>query len=157
MREIRLSNSDKVALVDDEDFDELARWTWYLHEDGSAVRRKSLQDGTRTNWIERMHREIMGLKKGDKMVVDHKNQVRLDNQKANLRICTQAQNCCNCKVRKHSTTGLKGVARNPSGWLAYIRVNGKKKHLGTFRTPELAYQAVCEAREILHGEFANHG
>lgn len=157
MREITLTNSEKVALVDEEDFEELSKWSWYLHNDGSAVRRKSLLDGSRTSWIERMHREIMGLSRGEKKVVDHRNGIRLDNRRANLRICTQAENMLNCKVRKTSSTGLKGVAKNASGWLAYIRINGKKKHLGSFETAERAYEFACLARELLHGEFANHG
>jgi hypothetical protein len=157
VKSIPLTNSPLVALVDDDDYESLSRWSWYLHEDGGAVRRKSLGDGSRTNWLERMHREICGLERGDKRVPDHRNGNRLDNQRGNLRICTQGKNVLNCRVRKHSQTGLKGVARNASGWIAYIRHNGKKKHLGSFPTDELAYEFVSLARELLHGEYANHG
>jgi hypothetical protein len=154
---IPLTNSDAAVIVDYDDYESLSKWSWYLHRDGSAVRRKSLGDGSRTSWIQRMHREICGIDRKDKRVVDHKNGNRLDNRKINLRVCSQGENLLNCRVRKHSGTGLKGVARTRSGWIAYIRHSGRKKHLGSFSSAELAYEFVSLARELLHGEYVNHG
>jgi len=159
-REIDLSNSEKKILVDEDIYSELSKWTWYLHEDGSACRRKSLQDGTRTNWIERMHREIMQLQKGDRKVVDHINGNRLDNRKSNLRICTTSQNMMNARIKKSSKTGLKGVTRTAQkmeSYTAYIRYNGKKYSANKFRTKEDAYEFACLLRDTVHGDFANHG
>jgi hypothetical protein len=39
-------------------------------------------------------------------------------------------------------------------WIAQICINGKKKHLGLFSTPELAYAAYCKAALEYHGKFA---
>lgn len=37
MKRIKLLNSDETAMVDDEDFDWLNEYEWYLHPTGSAV------------------------------------------------------------------------------------------------------------------------
>ena len=55
-----------------------------------------------------------------------------------------------------STTGYKGVTfhKRDKAWQAQIRVNGKCKYLGFFKTPELAYAAYCKAAKELYGDFA---
>jgi len=77
----RIPITDDIdALVDDEDYDNLSQHKWYF-SDGYAVR-----DHKRVA----MHRQIMGFPKG--MVVDHIDGNRLNNQRHNLRICTQREN-----------------------------------------------------------------
>jgi hypothetical protein len=60
----------------------------------------------------------------------------------------------NARVRSHSGVGLKGVSPNGPGYMARITVNGKKKYLGTFATPELAHAAYAVAANRNHGDFA---
>jgi len=38
-----------------------------------------------------------------------------------------------------------------------MRINGKQKHLGTFDTKELAAEFLDLARDMVHGDYANHG
>lgn len=88
--------------------------------------------------------------------IDHINGDPSDNRIVNLREASRAQNNLNTKVRSDNTSGYKGVSRvSPSGkWVANIRVNGRKRSLGTFATRESAYAAYCEAAKCFHGDFA---
>lgn len=66
--------------------------TWYVYKykDTFYVKRSVRVDGKRT--MSFLHREIMKLKRGKKMCVDHQNRNGLDNQVSNLRICTNQEN-----------------------------------------------------------------
>jgi hypothetical protein len=87
--------------------------------------------------------------------IDHINGNTLDNRKANLRICTRAENNCNIKRRKNNTSGYKGVSfdKRKKKWSAYISKNYKHYFLGYFVTPEEAYIAYCKASKKYHGEY----
>ena len=88
--------------------------------------------------------------------LDHVNRDPSDNRISNLRICNQTQNNANTAPRKSNTSGFKGVSwsRKDRRWVAGIRVNGKKKFLGNFRTKEAAAEAYMGAAIDLHGDFA---
>lgn len=85
--------------------------------------------------------------------IDHKNCTPSDNRFENLREANRSQNAKNVKPR-YNENGYKGVRFNKYGWSARIGVDGKTIHLGTFRTPELAHAAYCEAAKKYHGEYA---
>lgn len=85
--------------------------------------------------------------------IDHINGNRADNQIGNLRLATVAENMQNQRgPARGNITGFLGVSPNPkrSAFRAGIRVDGLKKHLGTFTTPELAHQAYVEAKRQFH-------
>lgn len=88
--------------------------------------------------------------------VDHKNQNRADCRRQNLREATHSQNGANCGLRSDNSSGFKGVSQDcrAGTWQAYIRVNGKRKSLKYWRTPEDAARAYDRAALILFGEFA---
>lgn len=69
---------------------------------------------------------------GMKLVVNHINLNKLDNRVENLEIISQRKNA----NRKHlkSTSKYTGVSwfKRDSNWRAYIRLNGKYKHLGNY-------------------------
>lgn len=140
------------VLVDAQDFEAFA---------GVKLRAQPKKNGgvyirvSRTQ--ELLHRLIMRPDSG--LVVDHINGDTLDNRRANLRICTRAQNLRNAKTRRHSSTGVKGVyvranKNSPMPWRAKIQADGKIFRLGKFATAEEAHAAYCEAASRLHGEFA---
>ena len=88
------------------------------------------------------------------MFVDHKDCNGLNNRIDNLRLATHAQNCMNRRTRKDNTSGLKGVSWNGFTWSAQIRVNGKNKVLGRYRSKGMAAVAYAKAALQLHGQFA---
>jgi len=138
----------RATLVDDEDFDRLSQYKWYLKVD------KGMEYVASTVGAVKMHRIIMGQPAG--MVVDHINHDTLDNRKCNLRVCTRAENSQNGKAR-HNRSGYKGVTKvggRSKRWLAQIMVDGKKHILGRYLDPKEAAKVYDEAAEKLHGEFA---
>jgi len=145
----------KVALVDDEDYEELNKnkWCAWKNSDGTfyAVR------GVRKNKkmiIFRMHREIMNAKHGEE--VDHINHDGLDNRRCNLRICTHSQNLRNCKQHKNNTSGLRGVSWDirANKWRGHICKNNKTIYLGLFSDKIEAGHMVDQYAMELFGEFA---
>ena len=91
--------------------------------------------------------------------IDHINGNPADNRIENLRAASLSQNQFNRKKSSTSTTGCKNVFFNKKDkkWVVKIRVNGTRKHLGTFSNLELADLVATEARDLYHKEFANHG
>jgi hypothetical protein len=88
--------------------------------------------------------------------VDHRNGNGLDNRLANLRPASVAQNGWNAALSKANTSGIKGVCWNKvhRKWVALIRIDGKRLHLGFFVTVQEAADAYASAAERYHGEFA---
>lgn len=136
------------ALVDDEDYERVAAHRWSLQGTGYA-HRKVGPKGAQTAIL--LHRFILGLEKGDGLHTDHRNGDRLDCQRANLRIVTNAQNHQNRTVGKANRSGHLGVswfplARTPGRWRAAVVLDGKQHHLGLFDDVDDAAQAVADFR-----------
>lgn len=154
MKRIELSQG-QVALVDDEDHEWLSQFNWHAEKRRNtfyAVRNKRGADGKRRRVY--MHREIMKTPRG--MDTDHCNGDGLDNGRANLRICTRADNRHNEGVRSNNTSGYKGVSwdKRCKNWQAYISVNGKMTHLGNYTDKVDAARAYDKAALELHGSYA---
>ena len=84
--------------------------------------------------------------------LDHINRDKKDNRITNLRVVTPSQNLQNTGLQKNSTSGYRGVSLNvPTGrWKAYIKVGGRRKHLGYFATPQEASVAYLAAAAQMH-------
>lgn len=149
MKEIPLTHG-QTALIDDEDAELVARYNWI------AVHRKNLWYGQGSAKGEKvlMHRLVMGFPEGQ--VVDHRNGIGTDNRKENLRVTTQAQNGRNRRANANSSSGFVGVSwsKDRHRWLACIKVDGKTKNLGRFKTETEAAQAYNTAAKAAFGEFA---
>ena len=87
---------------------------------------------------------------------DHENLDQSDNRWCNIREAGFAQNRINRRRQKNNQSGFKGVSWNKTSkrWIAYLSVGGKNKHLGCFKTPELAHAAYLGAAQKQYGEFA---
>jgi hypothetical protein len=90
--------------------------------------------------------------------VDHIDGNSLNNKIENLREATRSEQCCNTKLRKDSTSGIKGVtwdkARNK--WIVSINKHKKTMFRGRFDDLELAQLVAIEARDKYHGSFTRH-
>jgi hypothetical protein len=86
---------------------------------------------------------------------DHIDGDKTNNRADNLRECSVSANAHNGKMHRDNATGVKGVSRHGSGYLAEVMINGAK-HRKWFRHLEDAAAWVRQTREQLHGEFARH-
>lgn len=150
MREVELTNSDKVALVDDEDFERVAKHRWLLMLDG-YVKCSTRMHGKQP----RLHRFILSTPEGSD--TDHVNHDLLDNRRKNLRIATTSQNMANrLKDRDETSSIFKGVCwhKRIKKWQANIRFHDRLIHLGYFNSQEEAARAYDRAALKQFGEFA---
>ena len=134
-KEIELSQN-KVALVDDGDYEWLNQWKWHASKSGNnfyAVKTSPRINNKQTRTL--MHRMVLELAKGDGIEVDHINRNGLDNRKSNLRIVKHSVNCQNHSGYSHNSSGNNGVSWDKlcNKWRAYIRLNNKFIHLGLFK------------------------
>ncbi len=154
MKKIPLTQG-QAAIVDDEDYEWLMQWKWTIDKRNHtfyAIRRSSCKLGKRKIF---MHREILGLTKGDGKQTDHKNHNGLDNRRINIRICTGSQNQHNQKKQKGNSK-YKGVCWNKykKKWQAQIEHNNQCFYLGSFLKEIDAAKAYDKKARKLNGEFA---
>lgn len=90
-------------------------------------------------------------------ILDHINGDKSDNRISNLRLCSRVENQRNSSAINR-TSKLKGVSHNKKSgkWTAGIRVNGKYKYLGRYKTEEEAHAMYCFAAWRFFGEYARY-
>lgn len=90
--------------------------------------------------------------------IDHINGDRCDNRIENLRSVTRQENAKNLKYIKPGPSGVNGVRyrKGNGGWVAEIRSDGKKIHIGSFRCKTAAVIARKQA-EKKYGYHELHG
>jgi hypothetical protein len=159
MRKIALANGRGIALVDDEDYDRLAQFSWQRSGRGLYVStgiNRGRRDGKWVITNVLMHRMV--LRDWLSPVVDHISGDILDNRKANLRSGTRADNSHNTRKYGRPTSSIfKGVSlvRSSGHWVAHIKSErNRNKNLGTYATQEEAARAYDAAARRLYGEFA---
>ena len=88
--------------------------------------------------------------------IDHIDMNRANNLICNLRECTKAQNAMNQKGRSDRFSRYKGVCwyKRDKKWHAQICVNGKRKHLGFYKSEIEAALVYNKAALSAFGEFA---
>jgi hypothetical protein len=151
MRTLPVARGTAVVLVDDEDFELVSPYTWRLVQGGGGQRYASAWVGVKDVF---MHRLITGAARGK--VVDHIDGNPLNNQRANLRVCTQAENQGNRRKIKPASSIYKGVSwvQKRRKWQASLYVSGRQRLLGRFASEIEAARAYDAAAKQHFGEFA---
>lgn len=145
---ILFDRKDNKIIVDTEDLEKLSKYKWYVDKSKGYV------FATVDRKI-RMHKYILD----EKGFVDHINRNRSDNRKSNLRRCSITENNRNKGLSRNNKLKAKGVIETKDHnrtkkYRARIEVNGKKKHLGYFKTKEEAQDAYNKAAAEYFGEYA---
>jgi len=146
------------ATVDTQDYERLSKHKWYAHSlKGSDIiyaARASYyrEDGRLRRRTVMMHREIMKPPEG--MVIDHLNSNGLNNRRANLRTCTQAQNAQAARPRTGTKSRFIGVFPRGNRWWEAIKYQRERFYLGTFDDEVEAAKARDRKAVELFGPFA---
>lgn len=147
MKEIPLTKGE-VALVDDADYEELAKHKWCVRMSTSgclvAIRNAKVTDDKNGPRQIQMHRWLMKAPRYTE--VDHANGNTLDNRRGNLRLATRSQNLANRKVFHTNLSGYKGVSPRGAKFNARIEV--------TCDTAEEAARTYDRIARFIHGDFA---
>ncbi len=140
--------------VDDEFYEEAIKHKWYCSNNGLTkyAHCKSKINGKWKSYY--LHQLIMDTI-GTKLKIDHKDRNGLNNQKQNLRICSHSDNMKN-RIKHRGTSKYTGVNLHLYGkWLARININGKQKHIGTFKNEIDAAKAYNKAAIETGNPFYN--
>lgn len=162
MKTIPLTKSDRVVLVDDEDFARVSQHQWSLVTPNEHLAYAARQE---KGQMILLHRVITSAP--PKVLVDHKDKNGLNNQRGNLRLCSYAENVRN--KRKHVqrfSSQFKGVHQIPtySGgarhgkprakpWVAQVTFE-YRKFTRFFKTELEAARGYDDLAREFHGEFA---
>lgn len=156
MREIELTQG-QVALIDDADYELVSGCKWCTQRIGNkfyAVSTKADENGKHKRVY--MHRLIMNPPAD--LVVDHKDNNGLNNQRDNLRVCTFSQNAAaGATGTKNRKSGMyRGVyySKPLERWKASVTFNQGRYYVGLFDTAEEAARARDKKAKELCGEFA---
>lgn len=90
-------------------------------------------------------------------MVDHINRNRTDNRLVNLRSVTSSQSGMNMtKKSKVSSSKYKGVCwdKSRNKWICHIKINGKSRFLGRFKSEKEAALKYNFHAKLLFGEYA---
>ena len=93
----------------------------------------------------------------NKKCIDHIDNNKLNNNVNNLRYATIKENSMNRKLNSNTSSNYKGISYNKKNnkWIAYIRINGKLKHLGYFDNIDDAINARVKKAKEVFGEYIN--
>lgn len=149
----------QFAIVDAADYEWLAIYKWKAMavKLGKFYAARTVCRRNGVSYVVLMHREILGLKRGDIRQGDHINPPQtLDNRRKNLRIATGLQNHYNLTRSRANTSGFKGVSKatNCDRYVAQIRLDGTPTYLGIRKTAEEAAELYRAAAARHFGEFA---
>lgn len=147
------------AIIDEEDIDLVSGRKWRTNKtattiyavSGYSLSKARIALGYKNSTFIALHRLVTNCPLG--LVVDHINGNDLDNTKKNLRICSHKENIAKsntaCSV---NPTGLRGVfaLKDSKSFQAKFR----NKHIGCFKTADLAAKAYDAVAFKEFGEFA---
>lgn len=148
-RYLIIKGSKKPAIIDEEDYEKIKKYTWSYHNNMIQAYDYDNKKQFVFTWA------ILG-KPDYGFMWDHINRDPLDNRKSNLRLVTSAQNNQNRSKSKNKGSVYKGVSWRIryKKWKSAIRVNYKLIHLGMYINEWDAALAYNNAAKKYFGEFA---
>jgi hypothetical protein len=144
-KQIKLTKG-KYTIVDNWNFEWLNQHKWFAKKNGTkwyAMRKPGPHP---------MHKEILNLRIGDNIIIDHINQNSLDNREHNLRIANNSINAQNKKLL--NKTGFRGLTWKNNKWQVEIGFNRRKVYIGRFNNVVDAAKAYDKKAKELFGKFA---
>jgi hypothetical protein len=138
---------DYICLYDLEDHELISRFNWSLHSQGYA-------QTTINGKTVLMHRLILGIVYSPGIEVDHIFHNKLDNRRANIRICTRSENSRNSRKIKKCSSKFKGVYWDKNTWHAQIKRGNRIVNLGRFQSENTAGRVYDQIARIEYNEFA---
>jgi len=154
MKQLRLLNTELVALVDDSDYDIVSTYNWHLHKSGHKFYAKTSIYNSGYQCSLYLHRLIMGV--NPEFEIDHINGDSLDCQRSNMRVTNRTGNMRNKSPHRNGTSRFKGVSwhKATKKWTTCIYINKKQHTIGYFDN-EIAAALAYNAYALEHyGEFA---
>lgn len=148
--ELKLTNCNEVALIDEEDYERLKGLSWRKIKTGYVAHNGPYKPKKKSRDLVYLHREVMRAEKGKS--VDHKNRDKLDNRKENLRFATQLQNCANRAAK--NKYGYKGITKDGKTWTVNLTKNAVAYSKTGIESAEEAARIYNELAIHHHGEFA---
>lgn len=141
---VGIFDNGKEMKFDIEDLEMVSSHRWII----DSVGYPSTAENGRSK---RLHRILLDRKLAKGLVVDHINRDKLDNRKANLRVCTQKDNMRNASIACNNKSGVTGVFfdKKVNRWRAQVYIKGKTKHVGIFDDFEEAVKARKDAEKKL--------
>lgn len=146
-----LFTQNQVALVDDEDYERVNQHKWRAHNTKKNIWYAVREVNGTSLYLHSFILNIFNKR------IDHINHDGLNNQKLNLRPCTQSQNLSNLRKMSSATSSYKGVgwSKRSKKWWAKLTKNYKTINLGLFDSEEEAALVYNNAANKYFGEFAN--
>jgi len=142
------SNTNEPFYFDLEDYDKIKDHCWMKDKDGyiwTAINKEPV----------RMHRLILGLNSEDP-IVDHKNRIRWDNKKINIKEATYSENNHNTNKQTNNKSGKKGVHKHPlGGYNAQLTFQGETKRKYFKTLEEAVIQRKAWEMELFGYYFDN--
>lgn len=151
-RVIKLYSGEYVR-VDDEDYERLNQYNWYLFKSEKwcyAIRNQCNGGKQKTVF---MHREVMGVT-DPKEYVDHRDHDGLNNQKSNLRKSNNCFNQYNVGKKTTSKQKYKCIRQKKGKWQVRIRIPEGRRIERSANTEEEAVKLYNDLVTKYHGEFA---
>jgi len=141
---------DYIVLIDEEDFHKVSKYTWHIHHKPHTkyCEANINIDG---KWTQlQLHRFLMGLEKGDKRIINHKDGNGLNNTKSNLEICDIMYNSQSINTKRNFGC-IYIDNRRKKKYCAEVTIN-KKRYCKCFYSKEEAQAYLDGLEEMAKAE-----